>query len=454
MSDSQTPYDVLIVGAGPVGLAMAIGLLERGVKKLVVIDQTREFRRVGQFIDLLPNGLKALRAIAESAYQSTGIPPLDSETNPGAKRVWYRKNLQGVVTRTTSLAFEDWQKSYGEGRISLPWFTLQTNLRNLIDPSLIQINYRCCDYEQTPEAVTVYGTPHRNSPRNPFAHWEIGPATATSAKHQDFPDSPTPIRAKLVIAADGINSTLRRVLYHNSPLEPWTKPQYSGWSAMGCLTVNAVPEDIVEQLTKDYFQDQRLVSLQNDALMAANPAQDSPRLVLFNQGGGNLGYLLHLPLPLEKVLHQPPIALLNLAIKELEQADFPAVITDLLCLTDLEQFFSRPYYLHPANPCDQFPLWSQNRLVLAGDAAHGMPPFNAQGANQGFEDAAYLVQAIATLVKQNQLDDLGAINHQFQGYERHRRPFVELIQKAALENHRWTDTEWETYNQQVYGRQI
>jgi hypothetical protein len=162
-------------------------------------------------------------------------------------------------------------------------------------------------------------------------------------------------------------------LYQNSALEPWAKPQYSGWSALGCLALDPVPEDILDQLTRNYFQDQKVISLQNDALMAANPAQDSPRLVIFNQGTGSLGYLLHLPIALEKILHQPPISLLDLAIEELEKADFPTIITDLLCLTNPDNFFSRPYYLHPANPCDQFPLWSQKRVVLVGDAAHGMP---------------------------------------------------------------------------------
>ncbi|MGB5633838.1 MAG: FAD-dependent oxidoreductase [Waterburya sp.] len=50
-------YDVLIVGAGPVGLATAIALRERGIDNILVIDQTRSFRPVGQVVDVLPNGL-------------------------------------------------------------------------------------------------------------------------------------------------------------------------------------------------------------------------------------------------------------------------------------------------------------------------------------------------------------------------------------------------------------
>ncbi|MEB3191661.1 MAG: FAD-dependent oxidoreductase [Snowella sp.] len=62
-------YDVIIVGAGPVGLATAIALYQRGITNILVIDQTQEFRPVGQGLDLLPNGLKALRYIDEQYEQ-------------------------------------------------------------------------------------------------------------------------------------------------------------------------------------------------------------------------------------------------------------------------------------------------------------------------------------------------------------------------------------------------
>ncbi|MGA1621169.1 MAG: FAD-dependent oxidoreductase [Synechocystis sp.] len=456
MNDSQLSYDVLIIGAGPVGLATAIGLQQRGINNILVIDQTRAFRPVGQFVDLLPNGLKALRAIAESAYEAMGIPKLASEVTPKVEKYWYRKNLQGDITHAIPLSFHHWQQKYGEGRISLPWFSLQTNLRNLINPALIQTNHRCIDIKTTPEEVIVNCHINRAELSNPFAHWDsIQKTEITEISNDSTPAQESiVIRSKLVVAADGINSTVRQILYQNSPLATWATPQYSGWSALGCLAVTSVPTELKHQLKTDYFHDQTVISLQNDALMQANPDQDSPRLILVDKGEDSLGYLLHVPVPLPQIINQSPRELLTLAIELLEKADFPAVITNTILLTDLDHFFSRPYYLHPANPCDHFPLWSQNRVVLAGDAAHGMPPFSAQGANQGLEDAAYLVKAIATLVQHQQLNDLGAITTQFQNYENHRRPFLAKMQQAALENHRWTEAAWEIYNHQVYRREI
>ncbi|HEY9832183.1 MAG TPA: FAD-dependent oxidoreductase, partial [Stenomitos sp.] len=62
-------YDVVIIGAGPVGLATAIGLRQRGIENILVVDQTRAFRPVGQVLDLLPNGLKSLKYLSVEAYE-------------------------------------------------------------------------------------------------------------------------------------------------------------------------------------------------------------------------------------------------------------------------------------------------------------------------------------------------------------------------------------------------
>ena len=47
-SSSLEILDVVVIGAGPVGLATAIGLRQRGIENILLIDQTRAFRQVGQ----------------------------------------------------------------------------------------------------------------------------------------------------------------------------------------------------------------------------------------------------------------------------------------------------------------------------------------------------------------------------------------------------------------------
>lgn len=44
--DTSSPgdiYDVVVIGAGPVGLATAVGLYQRGIENIIVIDQARAF---------------------------------------------------------------------------------------------------------------------------------------------------------------------------------------------------------------------------------------------------------------------------------------------------------------------------------------------------------------------------------------------------------------------------
>ncbi|MEO0685886.1 MAG: FAD-dependent monooxygenase, partial [Cyanobacteria bacterium J06649_11] len=128
-------YDVVIIGAGPVGLATANGLRHRGINNILVLDQTKAFRRVGQGVDILPNGLKALKCLYNQAYEEV-IKTAITNTKPGnssqSSPKWFFRDLQGEVIRLVSLNFDEWVEKYGEGRISVAWFDLQTALRNLI----------------------------------------------------------------------------------------------------------------------------------------------------------------------------------------------------------------------------------------------------------------------------------------------------------------------------------
>jgi len=81
-----------------------------------------------------------------------------------------------------------------------------------------------------------------------------------------------------------------------------------------------------------------------------------------------------------------------------------------------------------------------------------MPPFIAQGTNQGFEDAALISTLMTKLVQSNCLDDIDTITKEFAKYEQIRRPFMETIQAATMENHCWSQQQWDAYNELVYQR--
>lgn len=448
-------YDVLIIGAGPVGLATALGLYERGFSNILVIDQTRSFRKVGQTVDLLPNGLKALKCISHQAYHNFKSAKV-SWDNSSKKSVWSDRNLDGKVTRSFPLSFDYWFQQYGEGRISIHWYDIQTQLRNLLRSEMVKIDHRCINLKQYDNCVSVDCVSNQPIPDNPFAHWET---SVTNKKH--FPDSNNndaeqithSFQAKIVVAADGINSKTRQILYQNTDLEQWAKPEYSGYGAIGCLAIENIPDEIVEPLETIYLQRDRVVTIKPENSHHQSFSDNYVRMILLRKDINTFGYLLHAPIELDKILNSSPNELIQFAQQALTSAGYPSFFSQLVNLSDPKQLISRPYYIYPANPpVNQEFVWSSGRVVLAGDAAHGMPPFIAQGTNQGFEDALILVKKLNYLLTNNHLEQDATISQAFQDYEKERRPLINEIQSATMKRHLWTQAEWSQYIEHIYRR--
>jgi 3-(3-hydroxy-phenyl)propionate hydroxylase len=71
--------------------------------------------------------------------------------------------------------------------------------------------------------------------------------------------------------------------------------------------------------------------------------------------------------------------------------------------------------------------WRAGRVLLAGDAAHVMPPFIGQGFSSGARDAANVAWKLAAVLR-------GAPERLLESYETERRPHVTSMQRLAV---RW-----------------
>ena len=70
--------------------------------------------------------------------------------------------------------------------------------------------------------------------------------------------------------------------------------------------------------------------------------------------------------------------------------------------------------------------WRDGRVLLAGDAAHSMPPFGGQGMGAGVADAAALSWRLADVCRGSALPGV------LDAYEREQRPRVDAMTQAAL----------------------
>jgi salicylate hydroxylase len=225
--------------------------------------------------------------------------------------------------------FIDYEQSYGYPMLSIRWSVIKETLAALIDPSLVKFGKRAISAESDDNFATV-----------------------------NFQDGDS-ARAELLIGADGVHSHIRSALVADQP------------SFCGTISARAVVS--VDGLTQPTDLSRFYVS------------SDSSSFRITSVGDGLWAWSCN-----SKVEIQPE-AFAKSSSEQVkarivrETTDWSEEIKILVAATPAEAILELPVMERHA-----LSTWHNKRIVLIGDAAHGMPPFLGQGANMAFEDAYFL----------------------------------------------------------------
>lgn len=210
----------------------------------------------------------------------------------------------------------------------------------------------------------------------------------------------------LVFGADGAPSRVRRALMESSQ--------------------NAIEH--VEMLPDGYKELRFAPGEENDYVMAGHALHIWPRgehmlMGLANQDKSFTGtlYMIHEG-------EDPSFAMLQ-NMKDVRRL-FRTYYSDAMpWIKDLEEdFFEHPTGSLGTVRCA--PWHFKDRVLLIGDAAHGIVPFFGQGLNCGFEDCALLDE----MLKEHGAEH-GALKDLFERFFQSRKPNTEAIADMALENY-------------------
>ena len=333
-------YDVLIVGAGPVGLATAILLGARGHRVGVVERWPHRYP--------LPRAVVFDHEVAR-ILASLGLAEfLPTVSEPARDYVWRNGEGETLIRLTLEdTSYSGWPVTslFTQPRLEA---ALEERARSTPGVDILR-GWEAVDLGEDASGVRL--TVAESDGR--------GPVLRDGARRQHE------LRAKYLVGCDGANSFVRSRMK-----VPMTDLGFRfDWLVM----------DVV-------LHDQsRVWSPRN--LQVCDPAR--PRTVISGGPGRRRWEFMRLP--------GETIAELNTEDKAWE--------------------LLRPYDIHPGNATLErhtvytfqarwVDVWRKGRTMLAGDAAHQMPPFAGQGMCSGIRDAANLAWKLALVLSGDAQEDL------------------------------------------------
>jgi len=332
---------IAIVGGGIGGLTLALALADAGLEDIVVYESAPTIKELGVGINILPH---ATRELAELGL----LDDMYEVAIPTQELVYYSKRGQRIWGEPRGLAAGYKWPQFSIHRGELQTLLFRAVVRRL-GASRVLTGHHLGGFSQTGETVSME-----------FLDRKDGVKVATA-------------EADLMIACDGVHSTVRRAFYPNEGPPKWN----------GVTMWRATTE------AKPFLTGRSMI-------MAGTFAR---RVVVY---------------PISKKHDDRGMSLINW-VAELKIADDqPMPVQDWEFIADRDEvlkafggfefdFLNVPEMIRNSSTIYQYPMvdrdaldtWVHGRVVLLGDAAHPMYPVGSNGASQAIIDARVLARELA-----------------------------------------------------------
>lgn len=356
---------IAIIGAGIGGLTLALALRARGIEA-TVYEQASELSEIGAAVALSANATRELARLGLiDQLERTGVEPTE---------LIYRHGVTG--DRLAAHAVREggaYRDRFGAPYLGIHRADLQTTLGRAVGAAHIHLAHRLEWIETVGDGAVLH-----------FAGRD-------------------PIRADIVVGADGVRSVTRQWV-GGRPL------RYSGTSAFRGI----VPVE-------------RLDALPDPQAIQFWIGQDAHLLhYAIGSDGGHVNFFA--------VVEGPSAWPTRSGTAPIEPgeavaafADWHPAVRQMVAAGDVE----RRWGLFVAPPLRH---WHRGPVVLIGDAVHAMLPHHGQGANTTIEDAITLAAMLDGMTPARR-------DARFATYQRERAPRTRLIQRSSWDANRALHTD-------------